>query len=750
MEINYMKLKEHLNEGDIKSSSDIILEVFKQYKRKFVKVLLLNGCLPEPLQRDFETKFHSLKTFLGACNFLNDSFEDEDDKIIFFNQYMGLFKTILDIYAHNKSNVQRLKEKGIFEFPFPQIVHMLCVFLENQDRLSDTELVNEKNSNTPYLNLFSMQLADQDSGNGNISLQSNLETGIEVTDTLLKYLFFKGKKQFNKELAETTDVSPYEIPSIEKLGLLGLHRVSLNLLWEFIKYRNWSFVVEEDEGDKDLFYFGPNDYEELKLEKTAVERYAFKDRVDVFKNLNMTKTFFNKLSLSIKKLADKIQVNDMISLFQIDDKDFKNIIELFRKLNDLAIDSLEFLGDNFLKKNCIGKEKTINFDLLVNFVCYLQALGSIYSQKTHEVFDDDDRALYKVLAPRVKRQYIIDHFSNLFLIEPNMIDELIEIFLFQPNPGQEEDHFADLFSQPLVYFGKEEVIFIPSLTKQLNINRIIEQQFGVWKIEDSFKGDNLENYLRMALSSSPFLEVNQGSLKITAFDGEDAQFDFFAKFQDKILLIEMKCLRRPYSPRETFSRESDVFYGVYQVNRRADVIQKDWEKIKEKSNILLPENPPKSKDIIKLVCLNILDFTAKIKDDVIITDASSLTKYFLNPYIETILIEGDKKSTQKRKMLWDKGYPTAEGLIDFLKKPIAIKDIYDSLEETPRRIMLIDEDNENMAFLDYSLTVNPLEKMLANLQDANKSTKFAKPSKKRKSEKNSLKKQSRKKNRKHK
>ncbi|MEK4372487.1 hypothetical protein [Paenibacillus sp. FSL R5-0473] len=60
------------------------------------------------------------------------------------------------------------------------------------------------------------------------------------------------------------------------------------------------------------------------------------------------------------------------------------------------------------------------------------------------------------------------------------------MLIFQPK--ENKDNYSDLFSQPLVYMGKKEIIFVPALVKQLNLPRMIKQQFGIWKIDDAYKG----------------------------------------------------------------------------------------------------------------------------------------------------------------------------------------------------------------------------------------------------------------------
>ncbi|WP_339322450.1 hypothetical protein [Paenibacillus sp. FSL W8-0194] len=94
-------------------------------------------------------------------------------------------------------------------------------------------------------------------------------------------------------------------------------------------------------------------------------------------------------------------------------------------------------------------------------------------------------------------------------------------------------------------------------------------------------------------------------------------------------------------------------------------------------------------------------------------------------------------NTINQYSLWARNYPYPGEFVKFIKKPLAMRDYYDSMEETPRRVMIIEEGNPNLGFLDYSLTQNPFELMIKhfnakhkhNLSNAKKN-KFARQKKK--------------------
>lgn len=725
--MNFDNLQVALNSGNIDEASNIIYDLYVEISdRNKFRLILLSECLPEPLQLDFEKRAVVLDTFFEACKKVALKLtEDSNNKNEFNNQYMSLLKSIADIHVLNESNIEELKNKELFELPAPTIIHMTCVFLENQQRISEVEAIKEQ-SKSEYINLLSTSISDLNGPNGRLSVDSNLEIGIEMAKLIMGFLFYTARKELEVDIPLVDDVSPYQIASIEKLHKLGVHRGTLEYLWECVKYRGWNFNVFADVGEDDstIMFYQPPIEEYLKLERAAVERYKYKSLIDVYKKNDLAKSFTNGLP-QLLDISNEIDLYNPSTLFSLDDERYRELVGLLRNLNDVSIKSLEFLDDTVWAKDLIGKDKDISFDLVFLFISYLQALSLIYSERSHEQFNDEDNNAYRTLAPRLNINEICAHFTGLFSVEEKKAKELLSLFVYQPRKSKND--FSDLFLQPLIYFGLSEIIMVPSLVKQLNIPRLVEEQFGYWGIDDAYKGYKLESYIRESLSVSPYLKVHIGDLVIDeAFDGRSAEFDFFALFGDRILLIEMKCLRRPYSQKEIFQREKDVFYGVEQVNRRAEVIQRNWDQILEKTTIKnLPKRPPNLENIIKLVCLNIFDFTGKQKDGVIITDASSLTKYFINPVVKAneLDLKTGTVNTVKAYSLWSRNYPYADELMKFLKKPLAMRDFYDGLDATPRRIMKIKKEDPNLGMLDYSLVNDPFTLMQKHFRTSHSSKK---------------------------
>lgn len=712
----YKQLGEYLGKSNITEAAILIYELFKRDGNNFIRNVLLEGILPEPLEMDFKDneailgEFHNaVMSAMGICQ--------ENDKEPLFRTCTDLILSINIISSLNDSNNGELYKDGLFDIPVKQMIHMLCVFLENQNRFTDIELTQKLGKNG-YIDMMQSDVADitVDSGS-NISLTDNIEAGIEIAKSLIAYLFYMGRKEMDNEYVRPVDVSPYNLPNINKISKLGLHRQTLDLIWEKVKYQNWRPKAFSQSGEI-IRYFQPQNKNDFRLARAAIERGIYKDRIEIFNNLS--KESINEELLFVynttKEVSKSIDLFNVDTLFEINKEVYVECINHQWNQNSIHIKDLSYISDKFLESNYFGRNKSINFIMYLNFVYYLQILGKIYSGRSHHNFEVNNRENYRFLAPVVAREKLISHFISLYEYDEEVVTELVDLLTYKPKPKSKKvKYLGDLFSQPMVYVGVNDLILVPAITEQLNIARMIEQQISLWEIKVSKKGFGFEDEIIKMLQLCPLLNVNVNKIKFEAYDGESVEFDFIGTFEDKILLIEMKCIRKQYSPKEYYLREKDVLYGVEQVNRRVKVLMEDWEEIRKRASIKLPPNPPAENDIIKLVCLNVLDFTGRQIDGVSIIDESMLLKYFLSGETQAKSISIKGSSVLQTKSIWSKGYPTVEELLAFVKMPVAVQGFYESLEEQRRWLMLVKESDFKIGFCDFVLFKNPFEYDLMKL-----------------------------------
>lgn len=702
--LNYSELKKSLVQKDIKTSAQIISQLFLKNTDSFRKGVLLSGCLPDPLNEfNFKEKEHIIDTFYQACELVAKVMEKHGFETAEFKDvYISLIFSHIAIANHNKSNVKKLSENEFLKLPYEKQIQMFCVFLENQNRLSNEITRKEMKEKKFYTGMETHIAKELPNDNRKQSLNDNIEAGIEVANTLFKYIFYLSGNNLEIQNIEFMheDVCPYEIPSFEEVGLLAQHRNMLEHLWEKIKFSNWDYTIYGTNDDK-TYFFTPPDERKYKLQRTAIERYRYKDFLDFTNKMRTNYQRFEKAIKKVEVLSGDFSLDEVRTLFEIDKDKFNEVGEGFNVFIEVSAIYLEYSVDFWFGDISIGKNNNIKIKDILELIKYFYTIAFIYQKQSHTDFNDDFREGYRLLAPVVKIEWIVQHFSKVSSIEPSMATDIIDLFIFKPKTK------LDLFSQPLVYVGNNRVIFTPALLKQLNVPRIIEQQLGVWGKDISDKGVYFENIIRELVSINPNMKINTNQIKFTAYDGKQVEFDFIGIFENNIYLMEMKCLKKPYSDRELKDRQRVVDEGIEQIIRRTNVIKHDWEHIRQLVNISLPESPPNATNIIKVLCLNIFEYTGFNVDDIHIIDISSLSKFFNSPKIKVESIYKGKVSVYSEKSLWSKEYPTVRDFRSYLRQPETINSIYEALEPVPQPVLLIEEDNYKLASQDFVLSRFP-------------------------------------------
>lgn len=704
--MSFSELKKSLVQKDIRTSAQIISKLFLKNNDGFRKGVLLSGCLPDPLNEfNFEEKEHIITTFYQACEFVarimeKHSFETAEFKKI----YKSLIFSHLAIANHNKSNVKKLSENEFLKLPYEKQIQTFCVFLENQNRLSNEITRKDMKEKKFYTGMESHIAKELPNDNHKQSLNDNIEAGIEVANTLIRYIFYLSGNNFDIKDKDPEsiheDVCPYEIPSLEEVGLLAQHRNMLEHLWEKIKFSNWDYTVYGTSDNK-TYFFTPPDERKYKLQRTAIERYRYKEFLDFNNKMRTDYHRFEKAIKKIQGVSNDFSLGEVRTLFEIDKDKFNEVSEGFNVFIEVSTIYLEYSVDFWFGDISIGKNNNIKIRDILELIKYFYTIAFIYQKQSFKDFNDDFREGYRLLAPIVKIEWIVQHFSKVSSIDPNMAADIIDLFIFKPKTK------LDLFSQPLVYVGNNRVIFTPALLKQLNVPRIIEQQLGVWEKDISDKGVYFENVIRELVSINPNMKINTNQIKFTAYDGKEVEFDFIGIFENDIYLMEMKCLKKPYSDRELKDRQRVVDEGIEQIVRRANVIKNDWEHIRQLVNISLPEFPPNETNIIKVLCLNIFEYTGFNVDDIHIIDISSLSKFFNSPKIKVESIYKGKVSVYSERSLWSKEYPTVSDFRSYLRQPETISSIYEALEPVPQYVLLIEEENYKLVSQDFVLSRFP-------------------------------------------
>jgi hypothetical protein len=692
-EFTYEQLKKYITKQDLESSAKEIIGLFIYDGDKFVRNLMLSGCLTDPLSRKF--KKEELDFFYRACRLVLRCFEDGEGEYVkaFKTAFVKIVSTINDIYRAEKSNEDKLFKNDFLNYPFTKQIQMLCTFIESQSFYADKNMASKIKSQG-YVTGMEHELPESEK---QVSVADVMEANLEIMDTLIRLLHFKADGQIdNQEIKSYKDISPYGIPSIEQIMYLALHRGFLEELWSKVKFRGWNFTRYKIDDDNYAHYYCAPNTDEYKKERVAVLRYKYRDYTNHAKSND-----YEEMKEILKELEQKsnFPLSSPSSVFKLERDVFQLGEQLIESVLNISKRQLDEDFGSLVEHIKIGQERDISLDELYEGLKYLISLAFVYRTNSHSEFKDED---FTYLTPIFELKELETHFGDLSGLDEEKAGKIIRLFVFKPKP------LLDLFSQPLVYVGDDRVVFTPQLSIQMNMNRIVGRHLSLWDIDISAKGLELEKEIKEVLSISPHFSVNTSKVKFEAYDGKDVEYDLIATFEKKVVLIELKCLNHPFSPKEVKQREDDILYGVTQVKRRADILIKQWEKVQEQMNIPLPKTPIVADDIVKIVCTNIFDFTGRIESGVYITDVSSFLKFFLDPKVEEVKIEDGSRNVISQHKLWI-GEPKVEDLIKYLETPITIEGILRKLTEVPRKNLIINEDDPHLAFQDFVLSGNPFD-----------------------------------------
>ena len=239
-------------------------------------------------------------------------------------------------------------------------------------------------------------------------------------------------------------------------------------------------------------------------------------------------------------------------------------------------------------------------------------------------------------------------------------------------------------------------MLIPSLGKELNLIRLFESHFLQWDIEFSDRGELFENEIRKKLSDNN-ITVTKKPIEFNASDGRQIEYDVIVYFDNNLFIIEAKCLKNPYTPYDKKSCKAQIDKGIKQLKRREKTLYKDWDKIREVSNINLPKEPPREKNIKSILITNIFNFTGFENNKVRVTDLRSFLRYFESSHVKRIILKENEVEESVHKKIWKNGEPSAEELWNFIKQPIALERIIKNINLKYRPIQKINNADNILA-----------------------------------------------------
>lgn len=698
-------LNDYLKNKDERKVAECLLELYIDKQDKFKKTILIGGVLPYPFSYDFNQKKYLVEYFEKGCLIAtNQLIKDEETKGKFNKQVHSILDTYKVIIQHNTSNEERCDKCEFLKYDKARQLQMICVFIEDQMRLANENNNEKMKRKGLYTGLESTTPLEVE-GNEKYQLSSSdaMEGNLEIANELFKFIFYINKTNMKESVDSTlVDPYPYKLPSFEEIRYLTSHRVMIKRAWDLIKYRDWNIKLHKY-NNEEFYRVEPKDSNSFKIEGASIKRTEY----DEFqKSMDMV-SLWRILDENLKIVLEKIQSIELEDVFDIDCEYIKELMRFYESIIKSNLQfTYRFYGESLLD---VEIADGINFKLFFDTINYLYSIANIYVWKSYDNVNVDKKEDYYKFAPIIDVEKLVGKLSETLNLERKVASKCIDLFIFKPQTKKSKIAL-DIFSQPLVFVSDTQIIFSPSFVLQMNVKRIVDKILGAINYNFSDKGHNMEDLINNMLEQSKYLKVNKNNIKFQAYDGKEVEFDSLLVFNNKLIVMEMKCRNAPYSPKERNDKSEILIEAVNQVKRRVKVIQYDWSEIKKRSSIELMDNPPDEEDIIKIACFNFFDFTGRVIDGVYITDYSAVTKYFTKPVDYAKVLNDNNIEKIPVNNIWKEDSPTILNFLKYLEMPSMLKEFYKNIKFNYRPVMRIKEDDQNLCIMDYYLEENPYNK----------------------------------------
>lgn len=650
----------------------------------------------------------------------------------------GLIYDLIDLAAYtncfyqmNEINTKRMDECEIGKLPFVEQMMMVLLFFQDQVRLirqGAEEFIDDDFITGMELSIANRPVEYHE--NLKSSISDNIESSLNAMNEIAHYLYFQYGKNLSTRVTDDDisfeQIRPYENVEFERYMYIAAQRYFLCSIEAGIRY---GYYKLEDQGKSEkglqFYRFSLENDEKYRARRIGLLRREYQ-----FQNHTLldprNRAYIFAAQEALFQLANELLNTQVGEYGLLDISNFHPDQAAFQRAEGIAKPK-DHIVEILTKKyylDCIVRDVKVR-DLLCAYD-YLVTLSEILYAASSQLIKDDVPDTYVKEICLADISYLSAELSRIHNFEPDYAEKILDRFVFHERNNRDDD----IFAQPLLKISKTQVLLSQALVNQVNFDRAIERQFIRFeknmaevgpifekKFIDSLKrgyANNLPGH-QYKYKAIPNFAVNTNTVTYIAFDGKDIEFDVISVLGDYFILTELKAVMTSYDLDDLEKRKKNIIEATEQLHRRAESVKYDWEKIKENVSIDLPDQPFDQDHIILVVCTDAYDYTPLKDGDIFITDDSTYLKYFINPYVDVVMITENSIELRNTKCLWEKGYPYAQEFMGYLMDPVTIHPFSDHLvrEWIPSPVM--DEKDTAILYEDYILAQDPIrEEALRN------------------------------------
>ena len=532
-----------------------------------------------------------------------------------------------------------------------------------------------------------VQSALSDNAGTRHNLQEIWEGLTESTELAIRFLL---RRDGIQSLDDPSALhSSYCDPHFLRLLQLAVRWRGLNLTYDNLRYGDWSAELESVEDASGVRHTVesqcPTDVADL------VRKHASYIRHQLY-TVEMTRPSFELLHHFSDRPANIVEIARSIRLPAVGHLwDGYLDLEALRRAASSAAFPIEVkvaidawhLRQWVKKLRINSRYGSIEWEQWFNAQNVLRIVASalMESIKTH-LREDDDGSLGRII--RCSNQRLAD----LVCAGSGLTNEdsvrAIDSIVFDP-----ERRGVDWWGMPLIPLRENEVIIVPSVLVTSDPIRVLE---GAVRRDSPQVAQRSEAFNRYVLE--PFAEVGAKiamGFTIDGFDGRQVEFDGIIWWEQKLILVEAKCLRSLEGPHDDWRGSGEIDSAVRQLVRRRSSVQIDWGQIKSRlSTWDLPSDPPSQENVITIAVTNVLRFTTLQKEGVFVTDALCLRRFFSrDPFVYVCAPGGGRRPIGRVRV---RDEPTAEELSSYLAWPPHLAWIFEGLAAQWHWVLSLGDD----------------------------------------------------------
>ena len=394
----YDRYKEAYEKDDIFECIMLLLRIGKSNDRHFKKGMLLSNSLGNPIgmrynEKDYKKTMHILTYVYKLADDVSEEFKKTLYEFIIYTEIL---------FKNNNMNTKRLHESEFFKYSLSQQLRMLCIHIQDQNRLMQQEISKNKEGYITGMESSLARYSVEYNPMQKISLDDNYEGLLEYTNTLFSYLYFKKKDDFNlNDICSHGDIHHFNIPAFSEIICIAQQRTMYMQFEEKFRYSQW-MLHKGRKDDKTVYYLSSSNDAKTIAHHTAIIRRSYKEYSNAVIRYSSLDNTDNTI---IDTLSDRLNI-DKICDFHFEKKEYEKASVVGKSSVEMAKSVIKDVFCDFVFDG-------VDVDEILKTYVYLYTFSKVYMNAVMKTFDEEEYASYKYIVPVIDIEYFVKEIAFL-------------------------------------------------------------------------------------------------------------------------------------------------------------------------------------------------------------------------------------------------------------------------------------------------------------------------------------------------